>query len=110
MKTHRVLIITVMLILSLAFASSTLAVGPGKIMEWNPDGSPGKVSIDGKIHAEKGIKCMECHTKIWPMKKGSSMKMADMDAGNYCGVCHTGEKTFSTRDQANCTKCHQAQK
>jgi c(7)-type cytochrome triheme protein len=44
------------------------------------------------------------------MKKGTEMKMADMDAGKYCGVCHTGEKAFSTKDQGNCLKCHQAQK
>lgn len=84
------------------------AVGPGKVMEWEARTSPGKVSLDGKVHAEKGIKCMECHTKIWPMKKGTAMKMDEMNAGRYCGACHNGDKTFSTSKDADCTKCHQS--
>ncbi|HSW62789.1 MAG TPA: c(7)-type cytochrome triheme domain-containing protein [Dissulfurispiraceae bacterium] len=84
------------------------AVGPGKVIEWDAPSSPGKVSLDGNIHAEKGLKCMECHTKIWPMKKGTTMKMDEMNAGKYCGVCHNGNKTFSTRGNSDCTKCHQS--
>jgi len=110
MKSPFTVIFVAVLACSLLFVASVLAVGPGKVMEWDPAGSPGKVSIDGKVHADRGVKCMECHTKIWPMKKGTDMTMADMDAGKYCGVCHTGEKAFSTKDQANCTKCHQSQK
>lgn len=90
---------------------TAFAVAPGKTIEWDAAGGPGKVFLDGKSHAEKGIKCMDCHTKIWPMKRGSvNMKMADMNAGKYCGTCHNGEKAFSTNDQMNCAKCHQAQK
>ncbi len=82
MKSSLIVIFLVVLACSLVFVASVFAVGPGKVMEWNPAGSPGKVSIDGKVHADKGIKCMECHTKIWPMKKGTDMKMADMDAAS----------------------------
>lgn len=110
MKSSFTVIFLAVLACSLVFVAPVSAVGPGKVMEWNPAGSPGKVSIDGKVHADKGIKCMDCHTKIWPMKKGTAMKMADMDSGKYCGVCHTGEKAFSTKDSAQCIKCHQPQK
>jgi len=41
------------------------------------------------------------------MKKGAvKMTMAEMDAGKECGVCHNGEKAFSTKDKASCGKCH----
>ncbi len=94
----------------LAFTTlPSFAVGPGKVMQWEAPSSPGKVSVDGKVHAEKGMKCMECHTKIWPMKKGGSMKMDEMNAGKYCGVCHNGGNVFSTRDEVSCSKCHQKQ-
>lgn len=101
--------ILILILIACSFPPA-FAIAPGKTVEWNPAGSPGSVSLDGKVHAEKGIKCMDCHNKIWPMKKGADMKMADMDAGKYCGSCHNGEKAFSTKDQANCTKCHRAQK
>ncbi len=86
-------------------ASQSLAVAPGKKVEY-ADGSEGKVTFDGKVHADKGLKCSDCHPKIWPMKKGPEMKMADINAGKYCGVCHNGEKAFKSNDQANCKKCH----
>ncbi len=91
------------------FIFPSFAVGPGKVMQWEAPSSPGKVSVDGKIHAEKGMKCMECHTKVWPMKKGTSMKMEEMNAGKYCGVCHNGNNAFSTSDEGSCSKCHQKQ-
>lgn len=111
MKYRLLIIILAAAFLSVSLLSAALAVGPGKMMEWSPENCPGKVSLDGKVHADKGIKCTDCHTKIWPMKKGAAaMKMADMDAGKYCGICHNGGKAFSTSDQNSCTRCHQAQK
>jgi len=97
-----VLILT--LIVALAFVGSAFAVGPGKTVDF-AGGSAGKVVFDGKAHADKGLKCGECHTKIFPMKKGP-LTMADMDAGKSCGTCHNGEKAFATKDKANCAKCH----
>lgn len=81
------------------------AVPAGKAVEYTS--SPeGKVVFEGKLHADKGLKCPDCHTKIWPMKKAATMKMADMDGGKFCGTCHNGSKAFKTSDKANCTKCH----
>jgi c(7)-type cytochrome triheme protein len=67
----------------------------------------GKVTFDGKVHADKGLKCLDCHSKIFKMKKGSTeMKMADIHAGKFCGECHNGTKAFETNKPENCVKCH----
>ena len=103
MKLKALLLIPV---LALAFISSKgLAVPSGKALEFK-DGSEGKVTFSGTIHAEKGLKCSDCHPKLFPMKKGEGFKMADMNAGKGCGACHNGEKAFKTSDNANCGKCH----
>lgn len=101
-------IIPVLAVLVLVvFAGNVAAISPGKTVEWEAKGGPGKVILDGKIHAAKGLKCMDCHTKIFQMKKGSAkMNMADINSGKYCGECHNGTKAFATKDAANCGKCH----
>ncbi len=90
---------------ALAFAGSALAVSSDKKIEY-AGGSSGKVVFDGKVHADKGLKCTDCHTKIFQMKKSATITMADMNSGKYCGVCHNGEKAFKSSDPANCQKCH----
>lgn len=91
----------------LLFVSSALAVPPGKTVVWEPSGGPGKVVFDGKLHLDKGVKCVTCHTKIFQMAKSSGkMKMEDMVAGKYCGACHNGTKSFKVDDPANCARCH----
>ncbi len=99
-----VIILTVMV--GVALVGSAFAVGPGKTIEYGVGEPEGKVIFDGKTHADKGLKCTDCHTKIFPMKKSAELKMADMNAGKSCGTCHNGQKAFSTSDQANCAKCH----
>ena len=101
----RLTILVLGLLVTVAFIGNALAVGPGKTVEY-AGGSVGKVIFDGKAHADKGFKCTDCHTKIFPMKKTEGIKMADMNAGKSCGVCHNGEKAFKTNDPANCSKCH----
>ncbi|UPU35335.1 cytochrome c3 family protein [Geomonas paludis] len=84
-------------------AAQAMAVSAGKSVEWPT--SMGKVTFKGDDHAGKGLKCNECHTKIFKMKKGSTqMKMADINAGKYCGECHNGKKAF--KPAGNCAKCH----
>jgi len=91
--------------LSGILVTNGFAVAPGKTVEYT-QGGMGKVVFDGKVHADKGAKCTDCHTKIWPMKKGQGIKMADMNAKKFCGTCHNGEKAFSTSKQEDCAKCH----
>jgi c(7)-type cytochrome triheme protein len=98
------LIVTAVLVV-VAMASSAFATASGKTVEF-AGGSAGKVIFDGKSHADAGAKCTDCHTKIFQMKKGSKITMADMNAGKNCGVCHNGEKAFKSSDTANCAKCH----
>lgn len=84
-------------------AAQAMAVSAGKTVEWNS--SMGKVVFKGDDHAGKGLKCNECHAKIFKMKKGSTaMKMADINAGKFCGECHNGKRAF--KPAGNCGKCH----
>ena len=84
-----------------------MAVPPGKTVEF---ASPmGKVTFDGKAHADKGSKCADCHSKpkLFEMKKGSDkMTMAAMNEGKFCGTCHDGKKAFSVKAPADCVQCH----
>lgn len=83
---------------------SAIAVPPGKTVEFAAPN--GKVIFDGKAHAQ-GAKCPDCHPKVFQMKKGADkFKMADINAGKACGVCHDGKKAFKANDPANCSKCH----
>ena len=88
---------------------NVVAVPSGKTVEF---ASPnGKVTFNGKAHADKGLKCADCHTKpkLFEMKKGGDkMTMAAMNEGKFCGTCHDGKKAFSVKAPADCVKCHQA--
>ncbi len=101
----KLLTVVLTLAIALVFITGAMAVPPGKTVDF-PDGAMGKVVFDGKVHADKGLKCNDCHTKIFPMKKGTKLTMADLNSGKYCGECHNGTKAFATKDAANCSKCH----
>ena len=95
--------VAAVVIVALATVTPVLAVSAGKSVEWNT--SMGKVIFKGDDHAGKGMKCNECHSKIFQMKKGAAvMKMADINAGKFCGECHNGKKAF--KSAGNCAKCH----
>jgi c(7)-type cytochrome triheme protein len=88
---------------------NVMAVPPGKTVEFTTPS--GKVTFDGKIHADKGLKCADCHSKpkLFEMKKDADkMTMAAMIEGKFCGTCHDGTKAFSVKAPADCAKCHQA--
>lgn len=102
----RIITLIVTVLIAIAFAGSAMAVPAGKSVEF-AGGSAGKVIFDGKTHADKGKKCGDCHTKLFPMKKGTvKITMADMNAGKTCGACHDGKAAFKSNDPANCAKCH----
>ena len=100
------IVVTWLTVLAFAvFFGSASAIPPGKTVEYAAPN--GKVVLDGKSHASAGLKCPDCHTKIYQMKKDAGkMKMADINAGKGCGTCHSGGKVFKASDPANCTKCH----
>ncbi len=102
----RITVLLLTVLIAVAFVGSAFAVPAGKTVEY-VGGDAGKVVFDGKTHADKGMKCNDCHTKIFKMKKGADkISMADMNAGKNCGACHNGEKAFKSSDAANCAKCH----
>jgi c(7)-type cytochrome triheme protein len=108
----RLMILVLVLLVSVAFVGSAVAVPPGKTIEY-ADGDQGKVIFSGDTHGPKqGMKCNDCHPKPFAMKKGS-FKMTKEDHGkpDYCGKCHDGTEhngkvIFSQSDPANCAKCH----
>jgi c(7)-type cytochrome triheme protein len=98
--------ILVAMLAAIAFGGTATATPPGKNLDY-AGGGMGKVVFDGKVHADKGLKCNDCHTKVFKMKKGSDkLTMAAMKEGKQCGTCHNGTKAFKTDDPAKCTTCH----
>lgn len=50
------------------------------------------------------LKCKECHTTIFQMKKGASkITMDAIYQGRFCGACHNGKKAFPSSE---CGLCH----
>lgn len=103
MKVAQALVVVVM---AVAFIGGAIATPPGKKVEF-AGGPMGKVTFDGKIHADKGLKCNDCHTKLFKMKKGADkITMAAINKGEFCGACHNGTKAFKSSDAKNCKTCH----
>jgi len=103
----KTLVLALTLIIAVAFIGSALAVPAGKTVEFEGGGA-GKVVFDGKVHADKGLKCNDCHTAIFQMKKGSAkITMKEINAGKQCGTCHNGDKAFKA---IACKKCHEKKK
>jgi c(7)-type cytochrome triheme protein len=103
----KLFVLAIVIVVSFVLAASAFAVGPGKTVEFDGKGA-GKVTFDGKMHADKGNKCADCHQSgLFKMKKGADVfTMKDMEAGKNCGACHNGTKAFGVKDAASCPKCH----
>ena len=101
------IIVALVLAVTLAMAISVSAVPAGKTVEFDGKGA-GKVVFDGKKHADKGLKCADCHKSgLFKMKKGGEvLTMKDMEAGKNCGACHNGTKAFGVKEKETCAKCH----
>ncbi len=99
----RIIALVVAILTTVVFIGSTIATPPGKNVEY-AGGGAGKVIFDGKVHADKGIRCIDCHPKIFTMKKEAKMTMADHNANKFCFACHDGKRAFSAAN--NCAKCH----
>ena len=100
----KIFVLALVVVVSLALAMTAFAVPAGKTVEF-AGGGAGKVVFDGKTHADKGLKCADCHPGVFKMKKGADkITMADINAGKNCGSCHKdGGKAFPAKD---CAKCH----
>ena len=103
----KLLVVAIVAVATFVLSVSAYAVPAGKTVEFEAKGAA-KVVFDGKAHADKGLKCADCHQSgLFKMKKGAdTMTMKDMVDGKYCGACHNGTKAFGMKDAADCAKCH----
>jgi len=100
-KMKKFIVNVLVVVVTFAMAVSAFAVPAGKTVKFTPKGAD-KVVFDGKVHADKGLKCAACHPAVFKMKKGAdAITMKDMNEGKFCGTCHDGTKAFSTKDAAN---------
>src|SRR6266545_3958497 len=53
-------VVSLAVVVTLALAVTAFAVPAGKTVEFDGKGA-GKVVFDGKLHADKGNKCADCH-------------------------------------------------
>lgn len=102
-------ILLLTLILAVAFVGSAFA---SKNMLEFPGGKDGKVTFNGKAHAEKIKDCGKCHKGegAFPMKKpgaeGSAKITAPHKTTEFCGRCHNGKDAFDVTKEDSCGKCH----
>ncbi len=102
----KLLVVAIVVVVTFVLTMSAFAVPSGKTVEFDGKGA-GKVTFEGKVHADKGLKCADCHPAVFKMKKGGdAITMKDINDGKFCGTCHNGTKAFSSKDAANCAKCH----
>ena len=92
--------------LAVVVAQKAMAQAKGPADYTFSAGAQGNVVYSHQFHLSKNLKCTDCHTKIFKMAKPAAFTMADMNKGEYCGACHDGQKAFSVKDAANCSKCH----
>lgn len=82
------------------------AVGGGD-MTFTPKNAKPVLFSHEKHVDEKKKKCSACHYHAFQMAKGSyKMDMTKITKGEFCGVCHNGERSFDVKDKASCGKCH----
>ena len=85
---------------------------PGDITLAAPDGSARAVFSHKKHTQRERLRCIECHPKVFIMKKGKNvvkggnLTMEEMKKGKYCGNCHNGHKAFSVNSIEFCKRCH----
>lgn len=104
----RILMTALLIAVVFAFMGTAMATAPGKTLDY-PGGAMGKVTFDGKTHADAGGKCMDCHPALFGEMKPDGVTnikitMDDHVPGKYCGVCHDGTKAFDQKP--DCAKCH----
>jgi len=99
------LLFTVMGLLVFGNASSA-DVGGGDMTFKPKNAKP--VYFSHKLHVSvKTYKCSACHYHVFQMAKDTyKMDMAKINKGEFCGICHNGDRSFDVQDKKSCTKCH----
>jgi c(7)-type cytochrome triheme protein len=98
-------ILALLIMLIMAFYDTSLAVQKGKKVEFE-GGKMGTVIFDGTKHLDAGYHCIDCHNKLFMMKKNHSRIIyADHSARKgYCFACHNSTTAFDA--VGNCYRCH----
>lgn len=79
-------------------------IGGGDITFKVPGATNVVFSHDDHV-TRRGIKCGECHYRIFTTVEGHrKATMADMGKGQSCGACHNGNNAFSVTTK--CAACH----
>ena len=99
-------IVLAVLYLVLSVGSVFAAVGGGDLTFTPANAKP--VLFSHQNHVEiKSFKCTACHYNVFQMAKDSyKMDMSKITKGQFCGLCHNGERSFDVNDKASCEKCH----
>ncbi|HXY55644.1 MAG TPA: cytochrome c3 family protein [Nitrospirota bacterium] len=104
MKKAYALVAVLCLVLSVGTALGD--VGGGDLTYNPPNAKP--VLFSHAIHVDnKTYKCSACHNHTFQMSKDSyKMDMSKINKGQFCGICHNGERSFDVKDKASCVRCH----
>lgn len=88
-------------------SAATAATGGGDKL-FKPKGAK-PVFFSHEQHVNvRGAKCSACHYHAFQMSEQSyEINMEKLNKGQFCGICHNGERSFDVKDKANCGKCHQ---
>jgi c(7)-type cytochrome triheme protein len=90
----------------LVAASAVFAKVGGGDITFTMKGAGPVVFTHDNHAARVGLKCSECHYKIFStVAKHNSVTMVEMQQGRSCGACHDGLRAFDVK--ANCNRCHQ---
>jgi len=88
-----------LLILLCAMPGIAAATGGGEALRYG-GGGQGSVIFDGRLHAGRGYRCVDCHSQLFDTRKVAHIKMADHFTDKACFKCHNNET--APRDCANC--------
>ncbi len=101
-----VMVSAVFLLLAASSGMGATATGGGDKL-FKPQGAK-PVFFSHEQHVNvRGAKCSACHYHAFQMSEQSyNINMEKLTKGQFCGICHNGERSFDVKDKANCEKCH----
>jgi len=90
---------------AIVFAAQALAVPDDEELIFEEGPKP--VIFSGKVHADHGLKCNDCHASLFKKSKGNAKISFDdhAEGSKFCFACHNGTKSFAAT-KGSCAKCH----
>lgn len=99
-------IVLLFFVVSLCAITAAVAVPANRSLTYDKS-AVGPVEFSGKVHADAGFSCADCHNpNLFPqMRKGGvEITMEKIYAGEQCGFCHNGDTAFEAK--TSCNRCH----